>query len=80
MSRSKLLAQAKMIHWRRIERGEAPQHRGNEIDLSHVSTAVNAGREMQADQDFGQDGKAVVQIFGGSIRDITASQSARNPL
>jgi hypothetical protein len=35
---------------------------------------------MQADPDFGQDGKAVIQILGGSIRDIAASQSAADPL
>jgi hypothetical protein len=63
-----------------MEFGEAPQRRGNEIDLFQIGMAVSAGREMQADPDFGQDGKAVVQILGGSIRDITASQSAGDPL
>jgi hypothetical protein len=76
MARGKLPAQAKTIHRRGIELGEAPQRRGNEIDLFHIGTAVGAGREMQTDPDFGQDGKAVVQILGGSIRDIAASQSA----
>jgi hypothetical protein len=63
-----------------MELGEAPQRRGNEIDLFQIGTAVSAGREMQADPDFGQDGKTVVQILGGSIRDITASQSTGDPL
>jgi hypothetical protein len=76
----KLLAQAKTIHRRRIELGEVPKRRRNEIDLFHIRTAVSAGREMQADPDFGQDGKAVVQILGGSIRDIAASQSTMDPL
>jgi hypothetical protein len=78
--RSKLLAQAKTIRRRRIEVGKAPKRRGNEIDLFHIGTAVGAGREMQADPDFGQDGKAAVQILGGSIREIAASESAVDPL
>lgn len=78
--RGKLLAQAKTIHRRGIELGEVPQRRRNEIDLFHIGTTVYAGREMQAEPDLGQDRKAVVQIFGGSIREITASQSAVDPL
>jgi hypothetical protein len=35
---------------------------------------------MQANPDFGQDGKLVVQILGGTIREITASQSTMDPL
>jgi hypothetical protein len=80
VARGKLLTQAKTIHRRGIELGEVPQRRRNEIDLFHIGTAVSAGREMQADPDFGQDGKAVVQILRGSIREITASQSAVDPL
>ena len=80
MPRSKLLAQAKTIRRRRIEVGKAPKRRGNEIDLFDIATAVDAGREMQADPDFGQDGKAAVQILGGSIREIAASESAVDPL
>ena len=80
VARGKLLTQAKTIHRRGIELGEVPQRRTNEINLFHVGTAVGAGREMQADPDFGQDGKAVVQILGDSIREITASQSAVDPL
>ena len=78
--RSKLLAQAKTSHRRGIEVGEAPKRRGNEIDLFHIGTAVGAGREMQADQDFCQDGKAAVQILRGSIREIAASESSVDPL
>jgi hypothetical protein len=80
VARGKLLAQAKTIHRRGIELGEASKRRGNEIDLFHIGTAVSAGHEMQADPDFDQDGKAVVQILGGSIRDIAASQSTMDPL
>jgi hypothetical protein len=74
--RGKLLAQAKTIHRQGIELEEVPQRRRNEINLFHVGTAVGTGREMQVDQDFGQDGKEVIQILGGSIREIAASQSA----
>lgn len=63
-----------------MERGETPQRSGNEIDLFQIGTAVSAGREVQTNPDFGEDGKVVVQILGGSIRDITASQSAGDPL
>jgi hypothetical protein len=35
---------------------------------------------MEADPDFGQGGKAVVQILGGSIREIAAGESTMNPL
>jgi hypothetical protein len=80
VARGKLLAQAKTMHRRGIEIGEAPQRRRNEIDLFHIGTAGGAGCEMQADQDFGQDGKAAVQILGGSIREIAASESAVDPL
>ena len=80
MARDKLLAQAKTIHRRGIELGEASKRRRNEIDLFHIGTTVGAGREMQADSDFGQDGKAVVQILGSLICEITASQSAVDPL
>jgi len=73
MARIKPLAQSKTIRLRGIKLGEAPKRRGNEIDLFDIATAVDTGREMQADQDFGQDGKAVVQVLGGSIRDIAAS-------
>jgi len=73
MARGKPLAQAKTIRLRGIKLGEAPKRRGNEIDLFDIATAVDAGREMQVDPDFGQDGKAVVQVLGGSISDIAAS-------
>jgi hypothetical protein len=63
-----------------MELGEAPQRRGNEIDLFQIGTAVSTGREVQANPVFGEDGKVVVQILGDSIRDITASQSAGDPL
>jgi hypothetical protein len=69
-----------MIEWRGIELGKVPQRRGNEIDLFQIGTAVSAGRKMQADPDFAQDGKAIVQILGGSIRDITARHPTGNPL
>ena len=74
--RSKLLAQAKTIHRRGIEVGEAPKRRGNEADLFHIGTALGAEREMQTDPDFGQNGKAAVQILRGSIREIAASESS----
>ena len=73
MARIKLLAQSKTIGLRGIILGEAPKRRGNEMDLFDIATAVDAGREMQVDPDFGQDGKAVVQVLGGSISDIAAS-------
>jgi hypothetical protein len=73
MVSGKLLAQVKTIHWRGIELGEVPQRRGNEIDLFDIATAVGTGREMQTNLDFGQDGKAIVQILRGTIRDIPAS-------
>lgn len=73
MARIKLLAQSKTIRLRGIKLGEAPKRRGNEMDLFDIATAVDAGREMQADQDFGLDGKAIIQILGGTICDITAS-------
>jgi len=57
MVRVKPLAQSKTIRLRGIKLGEAPKRRGNEIDLFDIATAVDAGREMQADPDFGQDGK-----------------------
>jgi len=80
VARGKLLAQAKTMHRRGIEIGEAPQRRGNEIDLFHIGTAGGAGCEMRDDQNFGQNGKAAVQILGGSIREIAASESAVDPL
>jgi hypothetical protein len=80
VARGKPLAQAKTIHCRWRERGEAPQRRGNEINLFHIDTAVGARREMQTDTDFGQDGKTAVQILRGSIRDIAATESAAGPL
>ena len=52
---------------------EGPERRGNKIDLFHVGTAMRAECEMQADLGFSQDGNAVIQILGGSIRDIAAS-------
>jgi hypothetical protein len=73
--RIKPLAQSKTIRLRGITLGEAPKRRGNEIDLFDIATAVDAGREMQADPDFGQDRKMVVQILGGTTRDIPASES-----
>ena len=63
MVSGKLLAQAETINGRWIELRKAPQRRGNKIDLFHIGTAVGAGREMEADPDFGQDGKVVVQIL-----------------
>ena len=60
VARGKPLAKAKPIQWRRIELGEPPKRRGNEIDLFHIGTTVSAGREMQTDPDFGQDAKAIV--------------------
>ena len=80
MARIKLLAQSKTIRLRGIKLGEAPKRRGNEMDLFDIVIAVDAGREMQADPDFGLDGQAVIQVLGGSIRDLPASQSAANPL
>jgi hypothetical protein len=80
VARGKPLAQAKTIHCRWRERGEAPQRRGNEINLFHISTAVSAGREMQDDLNFGQTEKAVIQILRGSIHDIAATESAAGPL
>jgi hypothetical protein len=74
------LPQAKTVHRRGIKPGEVPKCRGDETDLRHIGTAIGARREMQADPDFGQDGKAVVQILGDPIRDIAASQSTMNPL
>ena len=73
MARIKPLAQSKTIRLRGITLGKAPKRRGNEIDLFDIATAVDAGREMQADQDFGLDGKLAVQILGSTIRDIPAS-------
>ena len=80
MTRGKPLTQSNTIRWRGIELGKALQRRRNEIDLLHIGTAVGAGREMQVDSDFGQDGKAVVQILGDLIRDIAASQATLDPL
>jgi hypothetical protein len=80
MARIKPLAQSKTIRLRGITLGKAPKRRGNEIDLFDIATTVDAGREMQADPDFGQDGKVVVQILRGTTRDIVASQSAADPL
>jgi hypothetical protein len=54
----KLLPQMKTM----AKLGEAPKRRGNEIDLFYVGPAMGTGYEMQADTDFGQNGKAVVQI------------------
>ena len=62
-----------MIRLRGIKLGEAPKRRGNEIDLFDIGMAVGTGREMQANPNFGQDGKAIVQIIGGTICDIPAS-------
>jgi hypothetical protein len=76
----KLLAQAETISGRRIEHGEAPERRGHKIDLFHIDSAVSAGRKMQADLGFGQEGKVVIQILRSSIRDIAASQSIVDPL
>ena len=73
MARSKLLAQVKTIHYRGIEIGKAPKCRRNEIDLFDIGTAVGTGHKMQIYPDFGQDGKAIVQIIGGTICDIPAS-------
>ena len=78
--RGKPLAQVKTIHRRGIEVGEAPKRRGNEIDLFNIGTAMGAEREMQTDSDFGQDGKAAVQMLRGSIREIAASESSVDPL
>ena len=80
MARGKPLAQAKTIHCRWRERGEAPQRRGNEINLFHIDTAVSAGHEMQDDLNFGQTEKAAIQILRSSIRDIAATESAAGPL
>ena len=80
VARGKLLTQAKTIHRRGIEVGEAPQRRGNETDLFDIGTAVDAGREMQADQEFDKVGKTVVQILGGSISHIETRQAAVDPL
>ena len=60
VTRGKPLAQSKTIHWRGMELGKIPKRRGNEIDLIHIGTAMGAGREMQSDPNFGQDGNAVV--------------------
>ncbi|MEI8015311.1 MAG: hypothetical protein WCH20_10805 [Nitrospira sp.] len=57
MVRIKPLAQSKTIRLRGVKLGEAPKRRGNGIDLFDIATAVDPGREMQADTDFGQDGK-----------------------
>jgi hypothetical protein len=73
-------AQAKTIHCRRKERGEAPKRRGNEINLFHIGTAVSAGHKMQDDLNFGQTEKAVIQILRGSIRNLAATESAAGPL
>jgi hypothetical protein len=77
---SKLPIEAKTIHWRGIDLGKAPERRGNKIDLFHVGTAMRAECEMQADLGFSQDGNAVIQILGGSIRYIAASQATVGPL
>lgn len=57
MVRIKPLAQSKKIRLRGIKLGEASKRRRNEIDLFDIDTAVDAAREMQANPDFGQDGK-----------------------
>jgi hypothetical protein len=76
----KLPAQVETISRGWIERGEAPERKGNKIDLFHVDSAVSAGRKMQADPGFGQEWKVVVQILRSSICDIAASQSIVDPL
>ena len=73
--RDELPAQPKTIQLQRIVLGKALHCRGNEIDLFEIDTAMGTGREMQANPDFGQEGKMVVQILGRTIRDIRASQS-----
>ena len=80
MVSGKLLAQAETINGRWIELRKALYGFTHRSYLFDIGTAIGAGREMQADQDFGQDGKAVVQILGGSISEIAASQSAVDPL
>jgi hypothetical protein len=63
-----------------MERVEALQRSGNEIDLLHVDPTVSAGCQMQIDQHFGQAEKAIIQILGGSIRHTAARESAAGPL
>ena len=75
----KLLTQTEAITGRRILLGQAGQRRGDETDLFYIGTAVDAGREVQADPKFGQYGNVVVQILRGSIRDIAASQATVDP-
>ena len=51
----KLSAQGEMIDRRWIERGKAPEHRGNETDLHHIGATVGTGGQAQTNADFSKE-------------------------
>ena len=64
-----------------IELGKAPAtHRGNEIDLFHVDSAIGTGCEVQADRIFVSMGRWSSRYSEAKPATIAASQSTLDPL
>ncbi len=77
---AKVTAQAKPIDRGGHRLREKTRRLADHDDLLRKGSTMGAGGEVQRDTRLGQHREPVIQVVGGSISDVAASQATGDPL